>query len=129
MTGETNLQILLKNMQAELRPGEYVFSTINPKNAGDLRLKAVCTFDEPEGLTLILPRLEAEKAAITYQYPARMITLHIHSSLEAVGFLAAITKKLAENGVSVNAVSAYYHDHLFVPVEKAELVMGLLKSF
>lgn len=52
--------------------------------------------------------------------------MQVHSSLEAVGFIAAIANKLAENGISVNVVSAYYHDHLFVSSEKAEQVMQLL---
>jgi hypothetical protein len=29
-------------------------------------------------------------------------------------------------GISVNVVSAYYHDHLFVPIEKTDIVMQLL---
>jgi hypothetical protein len=44
-----------------------------------------------------------------------------------VGFLAAITASLAEAGISVNAVSAFYHDHLFVPVERAEDAKLLLQ--
>lgn len=48
-----------------------------------------------------------------------MITLTVHSSLEAVGFLAAVTGRLTEAGISVNAVSAFYHDHLFVPEHRA----------
>ncbi|MGV0026963.1 ACT domain-containing protein [Phormidesmis priestleyi] len=55
-----------------------------------------------------------------------MITLSIHSSLEAIEFLAAITTKLAENGISVNAVSAYYNDHLFVSVENVDRAFQLL---
>ena len=55
-----------------------------------------------------------------------MITLTVHSSLEAVGFLAVITRKLAQHSISVNAVSAYHHDHLFVPVACAEEAMILL---
>jgi hypothetical protein len=58
-----------------------------------------------------------------------MITLTVQSSLEAVGFLAAITTKLATHGISVNAISAYYHDHLFVPADKAEIAMRLLQEF
>jgi hypothetical protein len=56
-----------------------------------------------------------------------LITLTVHSSLEAVGFLAAVTVPLAEAGISVNAVSAFHHDHLFVPVERAEDAQLLLQ--
>jgi len=56
----------------------------------------------------------------------RMIALSVRSSLDAVGFLAAISQKLAEHEISVNAISAYYHDHLFVPTAQAERVMELL---
>jgi hypothetical protein len=58
-----------------------------------------------------------------------MNSLMVHSSLDAVGFLAAITAKLAAGGISVNPVSAFYHDHLFVPVDKAEMAMNLLSEF
>lgn len=58
-----------------------------------------------------------------------MISLMAHSSLDAVGFLAAITAKLAAAGISVNPVSAFYHDHLFVPFDKAEMAMNLLSEF
>jgi hypothetical protein len=55
-----------------------------------------------------------------------MVTLNIHSSLEAVGFLAAITTRLATAGMGVNPVSAFYHDHLFVPADRAEEALELL---
>ncbi|HUI76634.1 MAG TPA: ACT domain-containing protein [Bryobacteraceae bacterium] len=47
---------------------------------------------------------------------------------DAVGLLARITAQLAEHGISVNAVSAYYHDHLFIPEDRAEEAVGLLKE-
>ena len=53
-----------------------------------------------------------------------MITLSVHSSLDAVGFLAAITNKLAAAAISFNPVSAYYHDHLFIPANRAEQAMN-----
>jgi uncharacterized protein len=54
--------------------------------------------------------------------------LTVHSSLEAVGFLAAITARLAETGISVNAVSAFYHDHLFVPHDRADEALARLQE-
>ena len=49
-----------------------------------------------------------------------MVTLTVHSALDAVGFLAAVTARLAAAGISVNAVFAFFHDHLFVPAGQAE---------
>ena len=54
------------------------------------------------------------------------IVLTVHSDLASVGFLAKITEKLAAAGISVNAVSAFYHAHLLVPVEKTEKAMVVL---
>ena len=50
-----------------------------------------------------------------------MITLDIHSSLEAVGFIARIANVLALHDMGVNPVSAFYHDHLFVPEKRADV--------
>lgn len=127
MTGENNLATLLRHMQPVQHPGVYVFCTGD--NFDLEALKPVCTFREAEGMTAIILKDDAEKAGLNFIYPCRMITLNIHSDLNAVGFLAAITTKLAAHGVSVNAISAYYHDHLFVPVERADDVMKLLLEF
>jgi hypothetical protein len=69
---------------------------------------------------LLPAKLEDSEYDCQYQYPCRMITCNVHSSLEAVGFMAHLATKLAERGISVNPVSAYYHDHLFVPAKEAE---------
>ena len=76
-----------------------------------------------------MSRESADATALPYTSVFRLITLSVHSSLDAVGFLAAITSKLAEHSISVNPVSAYYHDHLFVPAAQAEEVMELLQEF
>ena len=57
-----------------------------------------------------------------------MITLNIHSSLEAVGFLAALLPALAAEGMGVNPVSGFFHDHLFVPADRAEDALRVLKA-
>ena len=129
MSGETNLAILLKSMNPILQANEYVFCSLDKKvNESDwLQLSPIGMFREKEGLTLILNRDHADDANIFYTSTFRLITLSVHSSLDAVGFLATITSKLAEKGISVNPISAYYHDHLFVPVSRATEAMELLQ--
>jgi hypothetical protein len=129
MSGETNLNTLLQSMQPILCQGEYVFCSISDRDNRYIQLDPVCIFKEDEGITLILRREQADAVALSYTSVFSMITLSVHSSLEVVGFLAAITGKLAEHNISVNPVSAYYHDHLFVPVSRTKDVMILLQEF
>jgi uncharacterized protein len=129
MLGETDLSKLLQSMNPVLREGEYVFCSIDSQTTDWLKLEPICMFREEEGVTLIVDRQIADQSSISYNSTFRLITLSVHSSLEAVGFLAEITHKLAEHGISVNAISAYYHDHLFIPTEKAEQVVELLQEF
>jgi hypothetical protein len=126
MEAETDLQRLLASMEPELHPGEYVFAVVSPADFKEVQAAAWGWFRESEGITLILEKNAAYAAHLDFAFPSRLITLTVHSSLEAIGFLAVITEKLATAGISVNAVSAYYHDHLFVPVEKADLAMDVL---
>jgi hypothetical protein len=55
-----------------------------------------------------------------------MITLNVHSSLEAIGLTAAVAGRLALHGISANVVAAYYHDHIFVPTADAERAVVVL---
>jgi hypothetical protein len=127
-SGETNLRILLRTMRPELQQGEFVFCTVPESDFKQAELASLCVFREQEGITLILRREEAEKLQLEYAYVARLITLQVHSSLDAVGFLAAITAALAQHRISVNAVSAYYHDHLFVPADRADDAARILQD-
>ncbi len=128
MTGERDRDALLRQMEPELRPGIFVFCTIPTSDAIPAAVDPLLTFREPEGMTLVIRREEAEATKLPFAFASRLITLTVHSALEAVGFLAAITARLAEAGIAVNAVSAFHHDHLFVAVDRAEEAMVLLKE-
>ncbi|OBQ63388.1 ACT domain-containing protein [Mesorhizobium erdmanii] len=128
MTGETDLKTLLASMRPELLDSIYVFATLAPGVAQPDGLEPVMVFREREGTTLIVTEAAARAAGLTASFRCRMITLDIHSSLEAVGFLAAITTRLTTAGMGVNPVSAFYHDHLFVPAERAQEALRLLKK-
>ena len=128
MSGETNLRKLIRNMRPELHPGEYVFCTIN---SGDVPagLNPLGTFHEQEGLTVILPREQADQGELSYSFVAGWITLNVHSALEAVGLTAAVSQALTRAGISCNVVAAYYHDHIFVPTNDARLALEVLERF
>ncbi|TPL94174.1 ACT domain-containing protein [Mesorhizobium sp. B2-3-12] len=128
MTGETDLRTLLASMRPELLDGTYVFATLAPGVPQPEGLEPMMLFREREGMTLILTEEAARTMGLAASFRCRMITLNIHSSLDAVGFLAAITTRLAAAGMGVNPVSGFYHDHLFVPAERAEEAMGLLRE-
>ena len=128
MPGEGNLETLLQNMKPEMQEGIFVFCSLPEHEEIPAALRPVHIFREREGTTLIVRREEAEAAGLTHQFASRMITLTVHSSLEAIGFLAAVTGRLAAAGISVNAVSAFYHDHLFVPAHKADEALRHLQD-
>ncbi|MER9299861.1 ACT domain-containing protein [Mesorhizobium sp. M0621] len=126
MTGETDLKTLLASMTPELLAGTYVFATLASGVSQPQGLEPVMVFREREGLTLIVTEEAANATGLTASFRCRMVTLNIHSSLEAIGFLAAITTRLGAAGMGVNPVSAFYHDHLFVPADRAEEALELL---
>ena len=119
MSGETDLDVLLGSMTASLVEGVFVFATLENRSVPD-GLVARMVFQEAEGTTLILLQSEADKFGLGYEFPCRMITLNIHSALEAVGFIARIATELAKEGMGVNPVAGFYHDHLYVPVGREE---------
>jgi hypothetical protein len=129
MSGESNLDRLLENMRPEMQKGDYAFITSKNGFSTEVQAKAVMIFREQEGITAIVRHKLTETISDTVEPKWAMITLTVHSDLAAIGFLAAITRKLADAGISVNPVSAYYHDHLFVPYEKRERAMEVLQSF
>lgn len=125
MAGETNLEKLLQGMKPELHEGEYVFCTVDSFQH-TVTLNPVCVFQEQEAVTIILPKHQADDSALPYSITCAWITLTVHSSLEAVGLTAAVSKALTDAKISCNVVAAYYHDHIFVPVQDARRAMDVL---
>lgn len=119
MSGETSLQKLLQSMDPVMHEPVYVFATV-ALDQDTSAAKPLMVFRETEGITLIVEQSAAQAQDLQGIFPCKMITLNVHSSLDAVGFLAAITEALAALNIGVNPVSAFYHDHLFVPLEQAE---------
>lgn len=128
MTGEKNLNTLLKNMKPKHNLGDYVFCVVNDLtkiNIDDI----IFFFKEQEGITIIIKKELADHLKLDYSFISGWITLTVHSSLEAVGLTAAFSKALSEAGISCNVAAAFYHDHLFVAKEDTEKAIEILNRF
>jgi hypothetical protein len=128
MSGEKDLQQLLKSMKPEHNSGDYVFCKV--ENLENINLNEVeMFFREKEAITLILKKEIAEILKLEYSVIMAWITLTVHSSLEAVGLTAAFSTALSENGISCNVVAAFYHDHIFVNKKDIEKAIEILNAF
>lgn len=134
--GEKDLKGLIKSMNPSLDDETFVFGHIPAKSDTDFQnvlklffgIPVQMLFREAEGWTVILAENVAQEIQLQSVFPCRKITLRVHSSLDAVGSMAAITTKLTELNIGVNPVSGYFHDHLFVPAGKEEAVLEALKK-
>ncbi len=114
---------LLVRMRPVLADAPCIFVTRSSVDCNALQ-GALASFREAEGVTLIL---EGEPPVLEAAPRWARITLTVHSSLTAVGFIARVATALAEAGISCNPVSAWYHDHLFVPWEQRERALEVLR--
>lgn len=129
MSGITDLATLLGAMRPMLSDGEFVFCTLPGARYGaGAEYEPVACFAEAEGLTLVLARERAGAAQLPYVGVFRMLTLRVHSGLEAVGLTAAVAGCLAARGISANVLAAYYHDHVFIPAARAEEALEALQA-
>ena len=127
MNGETNLSVLIKNMQPILQEGDFVFCMV--ENVKDLDMPEILFyFREKEGITIVVRKEYADLKRLLYNYISSWITLNIHSSLEAVGLTAAFSSALSKEGISCNVVAAYHHDHIFVAKTDESKTLKALKE-
>jgi hypothetical protein len=125
MSGETDLRKLLHEMKPELNTGEYVFCIVDSVQHA-AALNPLLMFQEQEAVTVILSKPQADEAALPYSLICAWITLTVHSALEAVGLTSAVSKALADADISCNMTAAYYHNHIFIPIQDTKRAMGVL---
>ena len=125
MSGERDLGRLLAGLDPWLAPDPYVLRVASEVPSG---LRPFATIDEDEGLTLVVPRADADRLGLDYDYVAARITLRVHSDPAAVGMTAAISRVLADAGMSCNVLAGFFHDHLLVPWERADEAVVLLRA-
>ena len=126
MTAETDLNALLRDLSPQLDARVYVFVTTRQPYDASI-LNPLLQFEEAEGTTLIVSKDIAAAHNLAGEFPCRRITLNVHSSLAAVGFMAAVAACLSDAGISTNPVAGFHHDHLFVPADRANDALAALE--
>jgi len=127
MTPERNLNRLLASIAPKRHRGVYLFCEV-PNGRLPEDMHPQMTLREGDTTTVVVRQDQAEAVGMAGELPSVWITLGASSDLAAVGFLAVISARMAAKSISVNVVSGYRHDHLFVPVARADDAMAVLSS-
>ena len=126
MAGETDLGVILETMRIERRDDPYTVVALDlPVTLGD---GVAAVIQEDEGVTAVVTISEAERRGWPVGFRATWLTVSVHSALDAVGLTAALSKVLAAEGIPCNVLAAYHHDHLLVPVDRADDAVDALES-
>ena len=86
------------------------------------------TIVEDEGTTSVLSVADAERLGVRPEFVAAWLTVKVHSALDAVGLTAALASALAAEDIACNVLAGYHHDHLLVPIEKADRAIAVLEE-
>ncbi len=123
-----------KDLEPDLHAEPYVYVTVPRVTVPGVTvpgppaaLDAFAVIREDEGVTLVLTRRQADAAGLPYDYVAARITLTIKSALAAVGLTAAVSRVLADAGISCNVIAGFAHDHLFVDWDRGEEAAARLR--
>lgn len=123
----SDLAVLLASMEPRLDGASYAYCVV-PHGTDIASFTPIATVTEAEGLTLVIPESQALAANLDVLFRAARITLTVHSDLHAVGLTAAFASALGRAGISCNVVAGAFHDHLFVPVERAQDALAALRK-
>ena len=127
MSGEVQIDTLLKNIDPEINLGEYVFCSVY--NLKNINFKDIVVYiKEKEGFTLVMEKNKAISLGLDFEFISSWITLNVHSSLNAVGFNSIISNSLSKNNISCNVIAGFHHDHLFVSLNNAKRAISILKN-
>ncbi|MFQ6053378.1 MAG: ACT domain-containing protein [Candidatus Bathyarchaeia archaeon] len=129
---------LLAETSITLHPDDFTLVSINRGEEGEARRLlgglepfSSVTFDLAE-VSLVLraeewERLRGRFTDFVEEGPYRLITFEIVLDLSVVGFLAAVSSRLAEEGVSIYALSTFLRDHILVKGEDADRAAEALR--
>lgn len=125
--GETDLDKMLATLAVQRRPGVFTYVAVRVPTPG-LLAAADAMVVEGELTTLVVPVEAAQRAGLPVAVRLAWLTVTVQSSLEAVGLTAAFSATLGELDIPCNVLAGYHHDHILVPVERADEAIDALTA-
>jgi uncharacterized protein len=126
VSGETDLSMMLASLRIERR--EHPVTVVHLPEPVGLGQGVMALIEEDEGTTAVVTLAEAERRGWPIGFRAAWLTVTVHSALEAVGLTAALADVLAARGIACNVLAGYFHDHLLVPLERADEAVESLEA-
>lgn len=118
---------MLRDLYPERQPGVWAYATCAHEEAV-AHMRPLAIFREAEAITVVAREEDVRGAGLEPLFCCAWIALTVHSDLQAVGMTAAIATALTERGIACNVIAAAYHDHLFVPIERADDAIDALRA-
>lgn len=139
MTLEAKIRRLLSEMEITLHPDSFTIVSINRSEEdkakgiiADLGPFSSLTFDLAEVSLVVKTEqwgvLREKFEEYQEEGPYRLITFDIVLDPSIVGFMAVVSRRLADEGVSIYALSTYLRDHILVKEGDCEKAVEALRS-
>jgi hypothetical protein len=125
-TAIVGLADLLAGVNPVRRPGEFIFITVD--DVSSLPVSTQATVWEDGRLSCVIEHHGATSTGDRADPVMAWITLQVHSSLVAVGLTAAVSTALTERNIACNVIAGHRHDHILVPIERADEAMAAITA-
>lgn len=128
-TREVSLQDILQNLDPVMAPETYVYVGVsNQSLLKVLGFDPVAFFKEPDGITLILKKEDADNNFLNYQTEYCHIILNAPFAMRCVGLTAIVSSALAKAGISIIPILSAYKRSLLVEKEDAHTALEILNA-
>jgi hypothetical protein len=137
---DPRLPHILQQARWRARPERFVMvglDTVERMLATRLLLGVVAPFIqlivEPDLLTLVLPETDWRALSPAFprarvQRPFRIITFDLDLPEDLVGFLASVSRALADAGIPILAICGYSKDHVMIHEEHLDQALAAIQS-
>ncbi|MBC7403152.1 MAG: ACT domain-containing protein [Microbacteriaceae bacterium] len=112
---------MLGSLESAVHGGVFVYAAVADELVASLSCEA--TVREPEGMTVVLRREDADVAGLACDFVASWASLTVNSALNAGGLTAAFATALDAAGISCNMLAGAHHDHILVPVPRTDIAL------